>query len=216
MGEPLAFYDSRESAHIHLPFRRVPAIDIDRATGQVLLTMPGCDGQLWTMIAGPIDDFWKALIEETVNYDAEMRGRAPALAALHMEHARQIAASVERLDGVWALRWSAYAERAEKFRAALRRCVEGEGEPSPSFHEAVHEQFAPSNKVEDKPLPRNEVVHRGLTGCLTACVDEGLISGRVLDISTLVTFQGETVAEAVRAFRYAVDIYLGERERNGP
>ena len=64
------------------------------------------------------------------------------------------------------------------------------------------------NKIEDAPRPRDEVVHRGLTGRLIACVDDGVIFGRVLGITDVVTFQGDTVPEAIQAFRDSVDDYF--------
>jgi hypothetical protein len=165
----------------------VPMIAIDRATGQVVLTMQsGWDGSSWSMVCGPIGDFWNALAEASVKYySAVGRELTVRVDVTRDREGDALVVALARLDGL--------AQRAS---------------------EALGETVAQSNKAEDKPAPRDLVTHRGLTGCLTACVDEGLISGRVLGIDgEPVTFQGETVADAVRAFRYAVDIYLGERDR---
>jgi predicted HicB family RNase H-like nuclease len=50
--------------------------------------------------------------------------------------------------------------------------------------------------------------YKGYTGHLDIDEESGLLFGRVLDIRDVVTFQGETVAEAKQAFQDSVDDYL--------
>ena len=69
------------------------------------------------------------------------------------------------------------------------------------------------NKVEAGPRPRDEVIHRGLTGWFGVDVDAGVIRGKVVGILDTITFQGDTIPEAVRAFRDSVDAYLTSCDR---
>lgn len=50
--------------------------------------------------------------------------------------------------------------------------------------------------------------YKGYSGQLEIDEEAGLIFGRVLDIRDVVTFKGETVAEAKQAFQDSVDDYL--------
>lgn len=50
--------------------------------------------------------------------------------------------------------------------------------------------------------------YKGYTGYLEIDEDAGIIFGRVLDIRDVVTFKGDTVAEAKQAFQDSVDDYL--------
>jgi predicted HicB family RNase H-like nuclease len=50
--------------------------------------------------------------------------------------------------------------------------------------------------------------YKGYTGQLEIDDDAGIIFGRVLDIRDVVTFKGETVAEAKQSFQDSVDDYL--------
>jgi predicted HicB family RNase H-like nuclease len=50
--------------------------------------------------------------------------------------------------------------------------------------------------------------YKGYAGHLEIDEESGLLFGRVLDIRDVVTFQGETVAEAKQAFQDSVDDYL--------
>lgn len=50
--------------------------------------------------------------------------------------------------------------------------------------------------------------YKGYVGHLDVDDEAGLIFGRVLDIRDVVTFKGETVAEAKQAFQDSVDDYL--------
>jgi predicted HicB family RNase H-like nuclease len=50
--------------------------------------------------------------------------------------------------------------------------------------------------------------HKGYIGCMEVDEEAGIIFGQVLDIRDVVTFKGETVAEAKQAFQDSVDDYL--------
>jgi predicted HicB family RNase H-like nuclease len=50
--------------------------------------------------------------------------------------------------------------------------------------------------------------YKGYTGQLEIDDEAGIIFGRVLDIRDVVTFKGETVAEAKQSFQDSVDDYL--------
>lgn len=50
--------------------------------------------------------------------------------------------------------------------------------------------------------------YKGYIGQLEVDEEAGIIFGRVLDIRDVVTFKGETVAEAKQAFQDSVDDYL--------
>ncbi|NJN20766.1 MAG: type II toxin-antitoxin system HicB family antitoxin [Leptolyngbya sp. RL_3_1] len=50
--------------------------------------------------------------------------------------------------------------------------------------------------------------YKGYTGQLEIDEEAGILFGRVLDIRDVVTFQGDTVAEAKQAFQDSVDDYL--------
>lgn len=50
--------------------------------------------------------------------------------------------------------------------------------------------------------------YKGYAGQLEIDEDAGIIFGRVLDIRDVVTFKGETVAEAKQAFQDSVDDYV--------
>jgi predicted HicB family RNase H-like nuclease len=50
--------------------------------------------------------------------------------------------------------------------------------------------------------------YKGYAGYMEVDDEAGIIFGRVLDIRDVVTFKGETVAEAKQAFQDSVDDYL--------
>jgi predicted HicB family RNase H-like nuclease len=50
--------------------------------------------------------------------------------------------------------------------------------------------------------------YKGYTGVMEVDDEAGIIFGRVLGLRSVITFQGETVAEARQAFRDSVDDYL--------
>jgi predicted HicB family RNase H-like nuclease len=52
------------------------------------------------------------------------------------------------------------------------------------------------------------VEYKGYSGTFDVDLEDGVISGRVLGIRDVVTFEGETVAKTVQAFRDSVDDYL--------
>ena len=52
------------------------------------------------------------------------------------------------------------------------------------------------------------MTHKGYSGVAEIAYDTGMIYGRVVGLRDVVTFQGETVAEAQQAFRDSVDDYL--------
>jgi predicted HicB family RNase H-like nuclease len=52
------------------------------------------------------------------------------------------------------------------------------------------------------------ITHKGYTGSLEIDENAGIIFGRILGIRDVVTFAGETVAEAKQAFEDSVDDYL--------
>ncbi|HEU5116040.1 MAG TPA: type II toxin-antitoxin system HicB family antitoxin [Isosphaeraceae bacterium] len=53
-----------------------------------------------------------------------------------------------------------------------------------------------------------ELKYKGYLGQMTIDAEAGLIHGEVIGLRDVVTFQGETVAEAMQAFRDSVDDYL--------
>jgi predicted HicB family RNase H-like nuclease len=52
------------------------------------------------------------------------------------------------------------------------------------------------------------MTHKGYSGVAEIAYDTGMIYGRVVGLRDVITFQGETVAEAQQAFRDSVDDYL--------
>jgi predicted HicB family RNase H-like nuclease len=50
--------------------------------------------------------------------------------------------------------------------------------------------------------------YKGYTGVFEVHPEEGVIFGRVAGLRDVITFQGETVAEATKAFKDSVDDYL--------
>lgn len=52
------------------------------------------------------------------------------------------------------------------------------------------------------------LTYKGYTGQFEVDAEAGIIFGRVVDIRDVITFKGETVAEAVQAFKDSVDDYL--------
>src|SRR4051794_12966270 len=52
------------------------------------------------------------------------------------------------------------------------------------------------------------IEHKGYSALMEIDPDDGVISGRVLGTRDVVTFEGDTVPEAIRAFRDSVDDYL--------
>jgi predicted HicB family RNase H-like nuclease len=61
----------------------------------------------------------------------------------------------------------------------------------------------------------NTLEHKGYTGEMEIDADAKVIFGRVSNIRTIVTFEGDTVAEAEQAFRDSVDDYLAWCEEDG-
>jgi len=59
------------------------------------------------------------------------------------------------------------------------------------------------------------LTYKGYTGHLEVDEEANIIFGRVLDIQDVVTFQGETVEEARKAFKDSVDDYLEFCEEMG-
>lgn len=57
--------------------------------------------------------------------------------------------------------------------------------------------------------------YKGYVGALRVEVEDGVIAGRVLGIRDIVTFEGDNVAEATKAFRDSVDEYLAMCRRRG-
>jgi predicted HicB family RNase H-like nuclease len=52
------------------------------------------------------------------------------------------------------------------------------------------------------------LTYKGYTGCLEIDEIAGIVLSRILGIQDVVTFKGETVAEAKQAFQASVDDYL--------
>ena len=52
------------------------------------------------------------------------------------------------------------------------------------------------------------IEYQGYSGLMEVDVEDGVISGRVLGIRDVVTFEGGTVVEAIQAFHDSVDDYL--------
>src|SRR3954452_21055649 len=52
------------------------------------------------------------------------------------------------------------------------------------------------------------IEYKGYSGLMEVDAEDGVISGRVLGIRDVVTFEGDTVPEAIQAFRDSVDDYL--------
>src|SRR4051812_12514268 len=52
------------------------------------------------------------------------------------------------------------------------------------------------------------MTHKGYSGVAEIDFETGMIHGRVVGLRDVITFQGETVAEASKAFRDSVDDYL--------
>jgi predicted HicB family RNase H-like nuclease len=50
--------------------------------------------------------------------------------------------------------------------------------------------------------------YKGYSGLIEVDTDSGCLFGRVLDIRDVITFKGETVAQAIQAFHESVDDYL--------
>lgn len=54
----------------------------------------------------------------------------------------------------------------------------------------------------------NMLEYKGYTGAMEIDIDAKVIFGRVTNIRTVITFEGETIAEAEQAFRDSIDDYL--------
>lgn len=52
------------------------------------------------------------------------------------------------------------------------------------------------------------IEYKGYTGMMEVDAEAGVIFGRVIGLRDVITFQGETVAEATKAFHDSVDDYL--------
>jgi predicted HicB family RNase H-like nuclease len=59
------------------------------------------------------------------------------------------------------------------------------------------------------------LLYKGYTGRVEIDLDAGLLFGRVLDITDVITFQGATVEEARQAFADSIDDYLAYCEELG-
>jgi predicted HicB family RNase H-like nuclease len=59
------------------------------------------------------------------------------------------------------------------------------------------------------------LMYKGYTGSLEIDLEAGVLFGRVIDITDVITFQGATIEEAQQAFRDAVDDYLTYCEELG-
>lgn len=57
--------------------------------------------------------------------------------------------------------------------------------------------------------------YKGYVGLPRLEIDDGVIAGQILGIQSIVTFEGETVAEAEKAFRDSVDDYLAQCVEQG-
>jgi predicted HicB family RNase H-like nuclease len=62
------------------------------------------------------------------------------------------------------------------------------------------------------------VTYKGYAAAFEVDAEAGIIFGRVIGLRDVITFQGETVAEATQAFRDSVDVYLEfcEERRKAP
>jgi predicted HicB family RNase H-like nuclease len=58
-------------------------------------------------------------------------------------------------------------------------------------------------------------LYKGYAGSLEVDAEAGIIFGRVSGLRDVITFQGETVAEAIQAFHDSVDDYLEFCEERG-
>lgn len=54
----------------------------------------------------------------------------------------------------------------------------------------------------------NTLEYKGYTGAMEIDTDAKVIFGRVTNVRTVITFEGETITEAEQAFRDSVDDYL--------
>jgi len=54
----------------------------------------------------------------------------------------------------------------------------------------------------------NTFTYKGYTGAVDIDPEAGILFGRVIDLDAVLTFEGDTVPEAERAFRDTVDDYL--------
>ncbi len=52
------------------------------------------------------------------------------------------------------------------------------------------------------------IEYKGYSGLMEVDTEDGVISGRVLGVRDVVTFEGDTVPEAIQAFHDSVDDYL--------
>jgi predicted HicB family RNase H-like nuclease len=54
----------------------------------------------------------------------------------------------------------------------------------------------------------NMMTFKGYTGSIAIDFEAGTLFGRVIDITDVITFQGQTVAEVRQAFQDSIDDYL--------
>ena len=59
---------------------------------------------------------------------------------------------------------------------------------------------------------QNRLHYKGYTGSVFFSVEDDCLHGRILDIDDLITYEGETVGEIKRSFRYEVDRYISFRK----
>jgi len=52
------------------------------------------------------------------------------------------------------------------------------------------------------------ITYKGYTGKIEVDIESAILHGRILDISDVITFQGQTIEEASQDFRDGVDDYL--------
>lgn len=62
---------------------------------------------------------------------------------------------------------------------------------------------------------KDALVYRGYTAKLTIDTEDKVLVGRVLDIDDIITFHGESVAEAEACYHAVVDDYIAACERLG-
>ena len=67
---------------------------------------------------------------------------------------------------------------------------------------------APSSNYAALKAQGYNLTYKGYTGVCEVDVEAGVIFGRGIGLKDVITFQGETVAAAIQAFRDSVDDYL--------
>lgn len=62
---------------------------------------------------------------------------------------------------------------------------------------------------------KNSISHKDYCGSIEASLKDGVLFGKVEFINSLVSYEGETVPEVIKAFHIAVDKYLADCEAEG-